>query len=154
MRLTIKDETHEETIHGITLDNGIRPCISSINNDHGFNIPPIEPAMWFKTLILRSIVIDCVDNTICYSISDEEEHYLNGKTLFVFYFSHKSGPIFAKALKQESCVKQKCLGQAKVLGSYFKFLQFFVLTKVLIQTICFSQAHNHEPGLKGCLANS
>lgn len=57
-------EKCEEEIHGITLTNGYQPCITHLYDDDQFQIPQIEPALWFKTLILTAIILDCNEKEI------------------------------------------------------------------------------------------
>ena len=62
MKLEIISERFVDTIYGITLDEGITPCLSSLSEEElaTFKIPEVEPALWFKTLVLTRVTVDCV----------------------------------------------------------------------------------------------
>ena len=62
MKLKIICGTFVDTIYGITLDEGRTPCLSSLSEEElsTFNIPEVEPALWFKTLVLTRVTVDCV----------------------------------------------------------------------------------------------
>ena len=76
MRLVIKDDITCELLEGITLEDGWRPCVDmrsfSCSEEESFVIPQIQVAVWFKTLVLTSVTIDCSARCVTWSTKSTE----------------------------------------------------------------------------------
>ena len=72
MKLVVKDSGgFMKVIYGITLNDGHLPTLNTLTDEQleFFHIPDIEPAVWFKILIIESAVIDCAQRNVTWFTS-------------------------------------------------------------------------------------
>lgn len=73
MKLIVIGPNFQEAVYGITLDEGLTPSLSTLSEEESklFKIPDVEPAVWFKTLVISEITINCVTRQIFYSSNSQ-----------------------------------------------------------------------------------
>ena len=70
MRLYIRSSDFATEVPEITLLEGHIPAISNVTpacDDADENYPSMEPAVWFKVLVIDSVSIDCTKRAICWN---------------------------------------------------------------------------------------
>lgn len=71
MKVFLEDDTSQRhSLSDVSLRDGFLPQVGGDNGGGQLSLPPMEPAIWCKVLILDSLVINCGDKTMTWTTTE------------------------------------------------------------------------------------
>ena len=78
MHVYLKDGHQRRWVTDVHLQNGFCPCIGNgLTRKSCANVSRLEPAIWFKVLVLESVSVDCGGRIVSWSTGSHGEGQLN-----------------------------------------------------------------------------
>lgn len=91
MFVYLKDGSKRRWVADVHLKDGFCPCIGSSMSDKRYvDALRMEPAIWFKVLVLESVSVDCGKRVVSWSTKSADEGNNNEYVGSVYDKDHKS----------------------------------------------------------------
>lgn len=75
MHIYLKDGHQRRWVRDVRLEDGFCPCIGNSLNHNSIEVVSrsLEPAIWFKVLVLQSVSVDCGRRIVSWSVANDSE---------------------------------------------------------------------------------